>query len=910
MKHNIIFIISLTIALALLAGCSKGAINPTQPDSNMILNLPLGETDEANTSRELISQFEVTFHTDSLKSETTMIRAGKSHMLVGKYIPAPKIAVNSYDPLTGIIDVNVTISNPTPYSARDLRLIVFTDDNGVRLRNPDNWTDLWDIPGGAKINPFKAFAKNESGRIFAGSSQHTERLQVYMPSTPVISFAIDVSFPGNCEEPYQLSNFHQETLFDYANSHADIEIDVYDWQNNANHVQLYCPSITGTDFVDFTKIGVTKWRLNLQNTNEVPQGNYFAAVIASSENTSSKLYEFLSIKVEKSNLPEWTILTYITEDNLGDRIQDDINEMEVVGSVANVLNMVVCWDKDSSSNDVILKIERDPNGYNDTIISPVIDDHDEVIPPGGLPHAKRGPIENFLRWGIREYPAKNYGYIIFGHGNGPFRGSDNPDDFLVVCGGLQIWEVRDLISTVMSEHPEIGKLEFVNLVSCLSAWIELAYCMKDVCKTVIASEWLEYANNFEYAELMNFIVSNHDTIGTFDLASEFVRNYLDNTSESATLCAWDCSKIDTDVIPALNTFSQELINALPNYRSTIAACKTQNGSWGAYCNDPVVKDLGLFAEHISQKSLPLPLVYAAVDLRNTIDSTMIAHGHNPQGSGMCPNNETGWQIWFPENYYDDATLSRRQDYHTIGFDTTLWDDFLGAYQIGEPPIITHAENKITNNTGKANSYHGFTINSLNIYWSEGTWNFSDDATTTEYAMAYIDPASSEFAGYKPYYPSAATVLKYTAPADTYYYPIYYDDTPDGFKCDLGSETLSKGPGHGIIYDQPECDPYPLDIEYSNTLTTTSASIPGWEATYVIEATGHGKVTTQLGTFNCLLLRNFGTNRFNGNITSQFVTYQWIDDQGRLTAYLASSSFDPVTLIPTGYVSGFQIYAGN
>jgi hypothetical protein len=912
MKRYLHIPVLTVILILVLTGCSSMSKSPIQPveDESDLANLPLSDSDTQSINHFLSGQYQVSFDTDNLTSQICELKSLASHMRVDMFLPPPVIQVLGFDPVTGIVDVNVTISNPTPYDGHDLRLIIYTDNYGVRLRNADDWTDLWDIPGGAAINPFKAYAKDHPGRLFAGHTSHTERLQVYIPQTPVVTIAIDVSFPGNCDEPYKIDNFTQTTLYDYQTANSVLEVDVYDWQDNVNQVQLYCPTIAGVNFPDFTKVGINKWRLNLNNQMEANEGNYFAAIIASSENASNNLYETISINVEKSNFPEWTWLIYITEDNLGDRIQGDINEMEVVGSAPGILNAIVCWDKYASTNDVILKIGKDPAGYNDTIISTVIDDHDEVIPPSGLPHANPATLEKFFRWGMREYPAKKYGFIPYGHGNGPFRGPINPDDFLVVCGGMQVWELRDLCQNVLNEHPEVEKLEFINIISCLCAWIETAYCLKDVSNVVIASEYLEYANDFEWSEMFAYMVSNIDTVTTNDLGAKFVANYLDNTVSSATLCAWDCSKLDSVVFPALNTFSQELTNALPGYRTTIQSCRTQNENWGAYCAESAVKDLGLFAEHLSQKTLPQSLINAALDMSDAIDSAMIAHGHNYSGSGMCPDYETGWQIWFPANYYDDGNASRRQDYGNIGFDTLLWDDFLGAYQIGDPPVITHAENKIANNTGKEYYYHGFSVNASSIYWTKGTWNFSDDVNASEYSNIYLASSDSEFNIFRTLYPLATTVKKYVNGENTYYYPRYFDDTGNGFKCELGMGSDSGGPLNAIVYDSPSCMPYPLDGDYSAFFTATSAGIPGWQIEYEVDAVGHGRVTTELGTYNCLLLRYFVTEKVNDVTGNQYVSYMWVDSVGKLIAQITSTSFDEITLIPTGTATGLVLYASN
>ncbi len=687
MKNKNIYILTALLML-IITGCSAGHINPIQPqaEQDADLSMPVAQVDEGQTNRIMLNTGRFQFDFESLGVNIIPARQADFHFNVTEYLHFPSAEITYYEPLTGMLSVNVTLANTLLLDGYDARLIIYSNDSGVTLMNPDDWTSLWDIADGADINPFKAYAQTEPQRTFASMHEFTEQLQFYMPSgVDYIDYAIDVSYPENCDEPYAIENFSQGILYDTANAETIIEVDVLDWQDDVDEVKLYCPAITNEIFVQFEQVGNSKWRLNLTNANGAAQGDYIAAIIATSENSNGlELYDLVKITVTEDTQTEWTLLLYYTEDNLGDRIQGDINEMEVIGSPEGKMNVIVCWDKDASPDDVILKIERDPDGYNDTIISSVIDDGGEVIPPGGLPHAKIAYVEKFLRWGMREYPAKKYGFIPYGHGNGPFRSAPDPDDFLVACGGMQVWEIRDACRTVLDEVEGVDKFEFISIVSCLLGWIETAYTLKDVSKTCMASEWLMWASAWEYTELFGYIADNAETCTYQDIASEFVTNYLAYSPTPATYSAWECSMIDTVVVPALDSFSLELIGALDNYRTEITSCRTLTGKWGAYCNDDRVKDLGLFAELIhGVEELPQSLRDAAVGVSDAIAETMIESGHTGDGTKMCPYYETGWHIWFPVNYNHEDCANRRADYVTIGFSDTQWDDFLDAFDNAE-----------------------------------------------------------------------------------------------------------------------------------------------------------------------------------------------------------------------------------
>ena len=81
-----------------------------------------------------------------------------------------EINVNSFDPVTRILDVDVLLRNSIGINGYDVRGILYTDEAGHLLTNPDNWTDLYDIPGGRDINPFKAYNKDDYYRSFPGDA--------------------------------------------------------------------------------------------------------------------------------------------------------------------------------------------------------------------------------------------------------------------------------------------------------------------------------------------------------------------------------------------------------------------------------------------------------------------------------------------------------------------------------------------------------------------------------------------------------------------------------------------------------------------------------------------------------------------------------------------------------------------
>ena len=321
MDKNIITIRLLTIyvLLSIILGCSSRS-NPVQTNMESgnltssgicagnildISELPkIAESDKLTGSNtHLLGIWNLTFDREKGTLESIENRELSDNHNITQLVNVSYV-INSYDPYMGILEVDVTITNKTAYDAYDLRLIVYTDNLGNRLFNADDWTSLYDIGGGAQINPFKAYAKSQPNRKFSGNgAKFTERLQLYFPAGfKNLSYAISASWPGNCSEPYEISNFIQGNLYDQSNSQTDIYVDVYDWQNNVNSVNLWCPSIMLTSTRPFTKISSKSWKITLSNEKAVKAGNYACAVIATSSDSGNlALYDVMNIVVKHTS---------------------------------------------------------------------------------------------------------------------------------------------------------------------------------------------------------------------------------------------------------------------------------------------------------------------------------------------------------------------------------------------------------------------------------------------------------------------------------------------------------------------------------------------------------------------------------------------------------------------------------
>ncbi len=315
MPHNRLIygfaIISMIILM--VAGCSNFGLEKQATAPEPALNTGLAPGRESDSGHVMWGVWKFAF--DPATGEVAVVpdRNLLGHFDVTGFLIPPAcndcvdVVVNSFDLGTRILDADVTLRNPAPIGGRDVRGILYTNDAGHELVNADGWTALYDIPGGGALNPFKAFAKAQSNRVFGGGEAYTENYLVHIPMPPqyyAITFAVDASWPGNCREPYSVEYFEQQTLYDTDTENAEIMVDVLDWQNDVSKVTLVAPQINGQGFTQFTHVSGSLWHLYIKNTEHAPSGEYEVRVIATSPNPGDvAMHQYFTLKVNEWGVP-------------------------------------------------------------------------------------------------------------------------------------------------------------------------------------------------------------------------------------------------------------------------------------------------------------------------------------------------------------------------------------------------------------------------------------------------------------------------------------------------------------------------------------------------------------------------------------------------------------------------------
>ncbi len=298
MKTRVILLLTL-LALFIAAGCSSNISNVTSPENNLAAS-------DAGSGRTIVGTWQMEFDPVNMTVTNIPARLGLAHYNVTTMITPPEcpdcvqIDFNGWVSLT--LDVDFTLRNQYQRDAYDVRLIMMTGTDDYKLSNADDWTKLWDYEGGGTLNPFLAYAENTPMRKFSIGEERTEKAIIDLsnePSIPLITYAVDVSWPGNCNEPYKIDNFSQDViLLPETGKFVNITVDVFDWQNDVNKVTIAAPEITGYSFTQLYHIDGNTWGTALYNNTGTGAGVYPLRIIATSTNSPSlALYDYVDLVV-------------------------------------------------------------------------------------------------------------------------------------------------------------------------------------------------------------------------------------------------------------------------------------------------------------------------------------------------------------------------------------------------------------------------------------------------------------------------------------------------------------------------------------------------------------------------------------------------------------------------------------
>jgi hypothetical protein len=372
-------------------------------------------------------------------------------------------------------------------------------------------------------------------------------------------------------------------------------------------------------------------------------------------------------------LPEWTVMVYLDADNnLESAGIDDINEMEVVGSTADV-NIVVQVDRipysvldsnnegyadDTSNGDwtntrrYYITQDYDPYTINSQLISNL----------GELNMGHPSTLINFAKWAVTNYPAKKYLLVIWNHGGG-FRSTGLAKDIAwdETSGGDKI-TMSELEYALSAISIKMGKnIDIVGMDACFMAMTEVAYQIKDYADFLVASEESEPNDGWPYDTILAQLAAN-PTVSPTQLAYDIIIRYIYSytVSDNVTLSKIHLSNMDT-LASQLSDMALAIMNdtlTSPNNYISAALSSQYYGDWDFI-------DLYDFCNKIYAYSNNAQVRSMAVGIKQTLTSS-VGWAYN----GYQVNKSRGLSIYFPYTAYDSY-------YNNTNFaQDTWWDEML------------------------------------------------------------------------------------------------------------------------------------------------------------------------------------------------------------------------------------------
>ncbi|RLD62441.1 MAG: hypothetical protein DRJ01_06145, partial [Bacteroidetes bacterium] len=468
----------------------------------------------------------------------------------------------------------------------------------------------------------------------------------------------------------------------------------------------------------------TEFVLRFQPTSE---GEKITTIQFDNNDNDENPFDFkVTMKGGVPAVVDWTYMLYLYEDGTGLDGAEDINEWEVNGSVDGYVNYILLYDSDNDSKDGIYYVEKDPNGDNSTIVSQIVSDELGKNPNMNDWHTLR----DFMIWTKEHYPAHHYGLTVWDHGSGIFKSQQTKDIAKGCVGDMKLWEMDNALNEFTSS---IGrKIDVVGFDVCLLGQIETVYQLKEYTDYVIASEKTEPGDGWDYENGFTELNSNPN-LSASQLATNIVDAYITSYSSDVTQAATSTSALESDLIPAVNVFSTQLINNLYEYKTQIKSAR--DNAWNSSYNT-THKDLGDFALNIKNTaSLPQGLKDAAQDVLNAISTAVIAEGHIGNAGA------TGLKVWMTE-YFDSEGSSKSLYMDSLIFSQTNWDEYLVNYQNPQPQ---NPEGGTAQTNSGAICQGSSTSITLSDYTGNIQWQQSDS-----YSGTYVNVTGGSGANSKTY----------------------------------------------------------------------------------------------------------------------------------------------------------------
>jgi hypothetical protein len=271
---------------------------------------------------------------------------------------------------------------------------------------------------------------------------------------------------------------------------------------------------------------------------------------------------------------------------------------------------------------------------------------------------------DFIKYSVKNYPAKKYGIVFWNHGRGSVHGFGY-DEIFENDRSLTLLELQNTFNSIAKATilPN-NKFEFIGFDACLMGTYEVARSISDYSNYLLASQELEPGEGWDYKFIIDQLSTNNTKVDK-EFLTNVIKSYIKSYSEKENILA-TLSLIDLNTIGRLDSIISKLTLAIDNNLindkhafKQKASYRVKSKSFGnpsfQYTAEDMIDLYSFFKE--ATKSTDSILLN---QLKLNLDSIVI---YNGVSENLKKETISGLSIYHP--YYNKKLAKNLNDYFVI-----------------------------------------------------------------------------------------------------------------------------------------------------------------------------------------------------------------------------------------------------
>lgn len=369
----------------------------------------------------------------------------------------------------------------------------------------------------------------------------------------------------------------------------------------------------------------------------------------------------------------WTFLIFLNgKNNLDQYGKMNLKDMEKVGSNDQV-NIVVEWGSYATGKTVRMLMKKSADSNN--ITSPILEDL------GSVDMGSYKTLEDFIQWGVQNFPADHYFIDVWDHGSGWHLQPGNLQAHTKKPTDIS-WDdltgssiSTEQLGVVMKDAQSmIGhKVDIYGSDACLMGMAEVADEMSYAVDYFVGSQETEPGKGWPYADLLSAWESipnaTAEQVAKL-LVHAYVKSYENgsNGNSQVTFSAYNMNELPTfnaavaKLGSEIHGLNQTQLSQIMNIAKSVQTFAYQD-----------YRDVLDFANKLMKANIDNVNQQTLLDLQTAILKLVTAHESTSEYK-----NANGISIWLPTSSYEYNAYSKRYDGLRFSVDTQ-WNDTLRLF---------------------------------------------------------------------------------------------------------------------------------------------------------------------------------------------------------------------------------------